>query len=77
MDIPKTTFRTRYVHYEVLMMSFGLTNTLVAFMDLIMRVLKPYLDSFIKVFIDDIFTYSQSKGDQEQHLRDVLHTFRD
>ena len=26
-DIPKTAFRTRYNHYEFLVMSFGLTNT--------------------------------------------------
>ena len=25
-DIPKTTFRTRYGHYEFLVISFGLTN---------------------------------------------------
>jgi len=33
-DIPKTTFRTRYGHYEFLVMSFGLTNAPVAFMHL-------------------------------------------
>ncbi|CAN4119613.1 unnamed protein product [Withania somnifera] len=33
-DIPKTAFRTRYGHYEFLVMSFGLTNAPVAFMDL-------------------------------------------
>ena len=27
-DIPKTAFRTRYGHYEFLVMSFGLTNAL-------------------------------------------------
>ena len=37
-DIPKTAFRTRYGHYEFLVMSFGLMNTPVAFMDLMNRV---------------------------------------
>ncbi|CAN4096725.1 unnamed protein product [Withania somnifera] len=46
-DIPKTAFRTRYGHYEFLVMSFGLTNAPAVFMDLMHRVLKPYLDSFV------------------------------
>ena len=32
-DIPKTAFRTRYEHYEYIVMSFGLTNAPVIFMD--------------------------------------------
>lgn len=41
-------------YYEFLVMSFGLTNALVAFMDLMNRVLNSYLDQFTVVFIDDI-----------------------
>ncbi|GJU61594.1 putative reverse transcriptase domain-containing protein [Tanacetum coccineum] len=37
-DIPKTAFRTYYGHFEFTIMPFGLTNTLVVFMDLINRV---------------------------------------
>ena len=33
-DVPKTTFRTRYGHFEFLVMPFELTNALAAFMDL-------------------------------------------
>ena len=37
-DVSKTAFRTRYGHYEFLVMSFGLTNAPAAFMYLMNRV---------------------------------------
>ncbi|XP_070046605.1 uncharacterized protein [Nicotiana tomentosiformis] len=37
----------------------------------------PYLDSFIIVFIDDIFVYSCSREEHEQYLRVVLQILRE
>ena len=76
-DIPKTTFRTRYEHFEFTVMPFGLTNAPTAFMDLMHRIFQPYLDQFVVVFMDDILIYSQSEWEHEYHLRIVLQLLRD
>nr|GEZ69549.1 hypothetical protein [Tanacetum cinerariifolium] len=75
-DIPKTAFRTRYGHYEFVVMPFGLTDAPTIFMDLMNRVCRPMLDKSVIVFIDDILIYSKSKKGREAHLREILETLR-
>ncbi|GKC08407.1 putative reverse transcriptase domain-containing protein [Tanacetum coccineum] len=71
-DILKTSFRTRYSHYEFQVMSFGLTNAPTIFIDLINRVCKPYLGKFVIIFIDDILIYSKSEEEHVEHLKLIL-----
>nr|GFB51240.1 putative reverse transcriptase domain, ribonuclease H-like domain, aspartic peptidase domain protein [Tanacetum cinerariifolium] len=71
-DVSKTTFRTRYGHYEFQVMPFGLTNAPAVFMDLMNRVCKPYLDKFVIVFINDILIYSKDGKEHEEPLKAIL-----
>ena len=71
-DILNTTFHTHYGHYEFLVMSFGFMNAPAAFMYLMNKVFREYLDSFVIVFIDDTLIYSKTKKEYEQHLRLTL-----
>jgi hypothetical protein len=67
-DIPKMAFSMTYVLYEYLVISFGLKNAPAHFMYLMNSIFLPELDKFVVVFIDDIFVYSKSTEEHEEHL---------
>jgi hypothetical protein len=73
----KTTFRTRYGHFEYSVMSFGLTNAPVTFQHMINDIFQEYLDHFVVIYLDDIIIYSKNEEDHEYHVRLVLKFFRE
>ena len=60
-DIFKTMLRTRYMHYEFVVMPLGITNAPTTFMCLMNSVLTKYLDKFLVIFIYGILIYSKTK----------------
>ncbi|CAO2034186.1 unnamed protein product [Urochloa humidicola] len=75
-DIPKIAFTTRYGLYEYTVVSFGLTNALAYFMNMMNKVFMEELDKFVVVFINDILIYSETVEEHEEHIRIVLEKLR-
>ena len=71
-DEPKTASVTHYGSYEFLVMPFGLTNVLATFCTLKNKVLAPFLDRFIVVYVDDIFIYSKTLEEYVGHLLKIF-----
>lgn len=76
-DEHKTSCITCYGSFEFLVMLFELTNTPATFCNLINKVLKPYLDEFVIVYLDDIVVFSASMTEHVQHLKLVLEKLRE
>lgn len=72
----KTTFRAGFGHGEFLVMPFELTNPPTAFIDIMNRTFKPFLDRIMVVSIDDILVYSKCWAEHEEHLRVRLKILR-
>jgi hypothetical protein len=76
-DVPMTTFKTRFGHYEFTILPFGLTNAPGVFMSSMNGVFHEYLDKFIQVFIDNILIYSWTMKEHDEHFCLVLQCLRE
>ena len=72
----KTAFRTRFGHFEYLVMPFGLCNAPATFQHFVNDIFKDYLDLFVVVYLDDILIFSPSIDRHREHVKNVLKRLR-
>ena len=74
----KTAFRTRYGHFEYLVMPFGLCNAPATFQSYINDALRDFLDEFCVAYLDDVLIYTDGTHEEHvQHVRQVLQRLLD
>ncbi len=76
-DVAKTAFRTPFGHYQFKVLNFGLTNAPATFQAAMNNMLRPYLNKFVVVYIDDILIYSKTPAEHMLHLKQVLDLLRE
>jgi transposase InsO family protein len=73
----KTAFRTRYGHYEFMVVPMGLTNAPATFQAYINKALRGLVDDFCIVYLDDILVFSRTREEHDQHLQQVCQRLRE
>ncbi|CAL2244417.1 unnamed protein product [Prunus armeniaca] len=71
-DTWKIAFKTKHGLFEWLVMPFGLCNAPATFMQLMNEVLRPFIDDFVIVYLNDILIFSVTWEDHIHHIAQVL-----
>jgi hypothetical protein len=70
-------FNTYYNFFEILVILFGLSNTLVIFQVWINKIFYLYLDIFYIIYINDILVYSNNLLEYKKYIKKILYILQD
>jgi hypothetical protein len=70
-------FNIHYGLFEILVILFGLSNTLIIFQARINEILYLYLDIFCTIYINNILVYSNHLLEYKKYIKKVLYVLQD
>jgi hypothetical protein len=70
-------FNIYYNFFEILVILFGLFNTLVIFQTRINKIFYLYLDIFYTVYINDILVYLNNLFEYKEYIKKILYVLQD
>jgi hypothetical protein len=73
----KTNFKSKEGLFEWMVMPFVLTNALSTFMRWMDDVSRPFTNSFVVVYLDDILIFNRTWEEYMQHVQQVLSTLQE
>jgi hypothetical protein len=71
-DVPKTAFWTPFGLYQFKVLTFGLTNAPATFQSVMNDMLRPYVEKFVVVYLDDFLIFTKTAKEHLSHLRQIL-----
>ena len=74
IDLWKTASKSKEGLFEWLFLPFRLTNAPETFMRLMDDILRPFTNSFMVVYLDEILIFNKSLEEHMQHIQQVLQT---
>ena len=75
-DFLKNAFKTKQGLYDWLVMPFCLTNAPATFMRVMNDLLRPFLDDFFIVYLDDVLILNKSRDEHVMHVKKVFDVLR-
>jgi hypothetical protein len=73
----KTAFGTSHGLFESLVIPFGLTNAPASLQEFINDTLRPFLDIFYTVFLDNILIYGNNLKEHKEHVSAVMTSLKE
>src|SRR6266566_5388246 len=67
-----TIFKTKFGHFEYLILPFGFINIPTIFQTIINYILKDFIDKIVVIYLNDIFIFNKTLKEYKKYIHFIL-----